>query len=293
MTGFGAASTSFLGWTMKVEVRSVNHRGLDVRVWCPRDWTWIEPFVHNGIREYVHRGRVEIRVDAERDLTSAGATFIDLSRFVRAADELRDAARAAKLEGEPTIRDVLEIGEVHAKQDGASVPDDHSGFEAVIREALGDLVKSRVEEGEKLRETMQGHLDEVSRALAAIRTLMPLVASEYQSRLEVRLREALEKYEVHQIDEKSLLHEVAIYADRSDISEESQRAESHIAKLAEIFADHEDGAPLGKQIDFYLQELMREANTTGAKSGSIEITNHVIAMKSAVEQMREQAANIE
>ena len=292
MTGFGAASVTSQGWTMKVEARSVNHKGLDVRVWAPREWAWVEPFALGVVREHAQRGRVELRVELEPD-SGSGTTLVDHARFARVAADLRDAARAASIDAAPTIADVLATGSFLAAGDALAVPDDFGPFEEALREGMRALVRSRSEEGETLRYTMVSLLAEVARGVEAVAAIAPAVGAEYQSRLEQRVREALARFELGELDERSILREVAIYADRCDVSEESQRSRSHVARLEELFAATDDEGPVGKQIDFYLQELMRETNTTGSKSGSIEITNHVIAMKSAVEQMREQAANIE
>jgi uncharacterized protein (TIGR00255 family) len=292
MTGFGSARVTSQGWAVKVECRSVNHRGLDLRVWAPRDWSWVEPYVQDIVRDYAMRGRVEVRVDVERDTSADAATaYIEPGTFSDIADELRKSARGANLEAIPTISDVLTV---YLNQvDGAHEPPEQDDvLEGAFHEALAALAASRAEEGERLYETMCGLLDEVASEVEAADELAAGAADEYQERLETRVREALTRFELDEIDERSILQEVAIYAERSDVSEEIQRARSHCEKLREVF-DSDTAEPVGKQIDFYLQELMREANTTGSKAGVVELTDRVISMKSAIEKMREQAANIE
>lgn len=292
MTGFGSAQASSQGWSMKVSCRSVNHRGLDVRVWAPRDWEWIEPYVLGAVRAIAQRGRVEVRVDVESDAAGSGSQFVDREVFVAVAQELEAARTAAGISEGATVSDVLLFEAARPQGIDSALPDDFADFQAAIGAALSQLVQAREEEGDRLVDTLRGLLDDLEARLKSIDSRSGDVVDEYRTRLEARMREALERFGIDEIDERSLLHEVALYADRADVSEEVQRATSHIAKLRELLeAAPED--PVGKQIDFYLQELIRETNTTGSKSSSIEITNDVIAMKTAIEKMREQAANIE
>ena len=291
MTGFGAADATAHGWLMSAQCRSVNHRGLDVRVWAPRDWPWVEAFALETARATLNRGRVEVRVEVEPVGGVAAGSVVDEATFVAVARELNAAAAAANLAA-PSFADVLSFEEVRSTQAAQSIPDDIEAFQGAIRDAIANLATARVEEGARLRATMEALVDEVERCVAAISQAAGQVADEYRTKLEHRVRDALARFEIHEIDERAMLQEVAIYADRSDVSEELQRTTSHIQKLREVFDSPPDAA-VGKQIDFYLQELFREANTTGAKSGSLAITDHVIAMKTAIEQMREQAANIE
>lgn len=292
MTGFGSARATSQGWAVKVECRSVNNKGLDLRVWSPRDWSWVERYVQSIVRDYALRGRVEVRLDTERDASAAGgAAFVEPHMFAAIADELRAAARGANLEAVPGIHDVLAVY-LHQAEDAHEPPEPDEVLQGALREALGALARSRVEEGARLHGTMCALLDEVSDEVESIASLAGEVASGYRERLENRVTEALERFEAKEIDERSILQEVALYAERSDVSEELQRARSHVEKLREVFASDTEDAQ-GKQIDFYLQELMREANTTGSKASAVEITDRVIAMKTAIEKMREQAANIE
>lgn len=293
MTGFGSAEASSQGWAMRAECRSVNHRGLDVRVWAPREWSWIEPFVLEAVRAQFHRGRVEVRVDVERDAAGGdSAAHVDMQAFCAVAEELEAARAAAGLSGAVSVTDVLTFDSVRQCVSSTDPPEDTGPFEAAIHDALGALAAARSDEGQRLHQTMEELVDTVDSVVHGIEEHAPEVADEYRARLESRVQEALQRFGVDEIDERSVLHEVAVYADRSDVSEELQRSASHVVKLREILAA-DDSGPLGKQIDFYLQELFREANTTGSKSGSVAITDQVIVMKSAIEKMREQAANIE
>lgn len=290
MTGYGDAEISAVGWTMSVQCRSVNNRGLDVRVWSPRDWTWIEPLVTQHAQQLLHRGRVEVRIDCVPSADQRSHR-IDPQAFSEVAEELAANARRAGLEP-PLVADVLRFEDVLAATSPVQIPTDTSPFRAAIADALDALKSSRVEEGGRLAVTMHRLLDDVEAGMTAVSGLVTAVSEEYLARLHQRMTEVLSRFQVREIDDHLLLQEAALYADRSDVSEELQRTASHLAKLRTL-VDNEGGAAVGKQIDFYLQELFREANTTTSKSGNIAITDHVIAMKSAIEQLREQAANIE
>jgi uncharacterized protein (TIGR00255 family) len=217
--------------------------------------------------------------------------YVDPSAFTKIARELRNAADQAGVDSGVSISDVLQVYASHAEDVVEPVEQDEH-FEAAMQDALADLAASRQQEGDRLRATMCSLLDQVSTEVEAIDELSASFAAEYHKRLEGRVREALSRFDAQEIDQRSILQEVALYADRCDVAEEIQRARSHVEKLREMFVGDSD-EPVGKQIDFYLQELMREANTTGSKTAMVAVTDHVITVKAAVEKMREQAANIE
>ncbi len=291
MTGFGSSSLSHGEWLFKVEARSVNHRALDARVWAPREWGWVEPLVRTLVTDRFHRGRIEVRVDVEQTAGEGTQSLVDRSLFLAAAAELDGLANAAGLEGEVRVADVLAVV---GRADPRTVPDDvdEDSVREVVATALDALQSARRDEGSRLDATFRDLLSEIESAVAEIETIAPTVVQEYEARLLERVRSALERFGVGDVDERVVVQEVAMYADRSDVSEEIQRARSHVAELRKIL-DSDTDEPVGKKIDFYLQELMRESNTTGSKSASAEITGHVVRMKSAVEKLREQAANVE
>ena len=287
MTGFGAAGAEHDGWVLSVECRSVNHRGLDVRVHGVRELAWLEKAAHQAVRSRLNRGRVEVRLQFER--AGSGGSGIDVDRFAQMALSLRNLATEHALPP-PTTGDVLRALQTYAN--AANGPEQDSAFERVIADAIDALAVARRKEGEALAQTMRELIASAHEQVEAIDALAATIADEYRSRLQARMQDTLAKFGVDEIDERALLHEVAIYADRSDVAEEVQRARSHIVRLREL-VDDEAAATRGKEIDFYLQELNREANTTGSKSSSTQITDRVVALKSAIEKMREQAANIE
>lgn len=288
MTGFGAAHYSAEGWTVSAECRSVNQKALEVKVYLPRQVSAFEPVVTEKVKEVVRRGRVDIRFDLQRD--ESNGSWVDPEKFAAIAQQLRMLATSNGL-GSPTVGDVLSFREIQSSTDSFE-PVAQSILDAVATEALDQLVAARTEEGEKLAATLRGLVEIIRTTVDRVESEVPRVVEDYAQRLQARVKDAVARFDAGDLDEQRLVQEVLIYADRSDIAEEIQRTRSHLSKLSDLLNTPPE-EPCGKRIDFYLQELFREANTMGSKSSAAELTDAVVIIKSAIEQMREQAANIE
>ena len=316
MTGFGAAQISATGWRLQIDCRSVNHRGLDVRVHLPRQsqpWSWLEPIILKAAGQRLSRGRVEIRLDARRDAASSDTgggdgeaqvvALVDEARFLAVCRRLETLkARAGLGSGPPTLAEVLSFADVFALEpeagDEAIDPAHHEVFEAAATQAIDALLESRRLEGEALRGALLEMLEALEGHVRRAEAMRPEVMGETRQRLVTRLQESLEALEANgSLDEGRLVQELAFLAERSDIAEEIARAHSHIEMLRGLLGGDDEGevarGPVGKKIDFYLQELIRETNTMGSKSSDSRMTDAAVACKSLIEQMREQAANIE
>lgn len=287
MTGFGTAQSASNGWVLSVECRSVNHKGFDSRVQVPRGLTWLEVAATEMLRERIQRGRVDVRVELSRE-NGARSRNVDPARFKQVAEELKLLSDAMGL-ATVTVAEVLSFRDVIVVEEVGEL--DESTGKDTLRAALDALISSRQEEGERLIPTMVRLIESIEAELDGIESLRDGVLGEYQRRLLQRVNEALERFSVD-LDASRVAQEVILYADRSDVAEEMQRARSHCLKLRNLLAEA-DTEPCGKRLDFYLQELMREVNTTGSKSSNVAITDAVVRMKSAVEQLREQSSNIE
>jgi uncharacterized protein (TIGR00255 family) len=294
MTGYSHASAQTDGWSIDVQCKSVNHRSLDTRFHVPRECAWLEREAASMIRERMHRGRVELRVDLGFDATSddVDVNYVDADRFAAICSELRDLAQISAT-GPVTLGDVLQFKHVFENKTVAEIEEGHDELLAVVRKAVDRLVDSREDEGQGIAEDLTEHLSFLEGRLGELTELLPGELDQYRGRLRSRVNEAIEDFGVGEIDDDRLAQELAYYADKSDVSEELQRAQSHVATLRDILAGNRDEEAVGKTIDFYLQELIRETNTMGSKSNSSRGTDLVIDMKSTVEKMREQAANIE
>lgn len=292
MTGHGVASGTVGGLALSITVRGVNHKGLDLRVRAPDDWGWFEQSVRKRCRDHISRGRVEFRVDVQRGEGHSGPP-IDQERFAGVVHELEHLVGQHGLSGGVTLSDVFAFDEVLESSDGLKLSEESRKRALEIAyEAFDRFVEARVVEGLGIARDVEGLIDEVDSELEQIVGLIGPAQDAFHSRLEARLQEALDRFSNGEIDDAKLAQEFVFYADRSDVSEELQRSLSHVAKLREVVRSEEQG-PRGKTIDFYLQELMREANTLGAKTSSVDVTDAVIRVKTAVEKLREQAANIE
>ncbi len=293
MTGYGSSkASSDLGWTISVECRSVNHRGLEARVHAPREWAWLDAKTQEIVKKYLKRGRVDVRIELERDDSQAEASIVNEAAFAGIAAALHRLADKNGLQGGVTIGDVLQFREVLARSKPEEETESDPAFVQAVEDAVAQLANSRIEEGARLMQTMESLVADVHARVTEVEKVIPDEVEDYRSRLRARVEEAAEKLKLGEVDESRLAYEVVIYADRTAIAEEIQRAHSHLQKLGEVLSDESD-AVRGKKVDFYLQELMREANTMGSKTGSTVITDHVVEIKSAIEKMREQAANIE
>ncbi len=294
MTGYATASARAQGWVVSVEARSVNHRGLDTRIYVPRECAWLEASIGEMLRKRLQRGRVEVRVDLEVDEGAGEAEvhYIDPARFGAVCHELRELSKQTAT-GPMSLRDVLEFRHVFEKKSVAQIGDDNPALLSAVESALDGLVECRESEGQGIAVDMNGHLDRLQARLAELEELLPEEMQAYRARLKERVTQAVADFGAGDIDDERLAQELAYYADKADVAEELQRAASHIDKLRGIFGGEAGDASVGKTIDFYLQELIRETNTMGSKSNSARGTDLVIDMKSTVERMREQAANIE
>lgn len=302
MTGFARAAAQADGWVVQVEVRSVNHRGLDTRVWVPRGLSWAEPQILQAVREHLQRGRVELRVDLEVESGSAEAKFrfFDSARFAAVCDELRllSGAHAMADDGDHiALSDVIAFKHLFEATHDPQVDPDNPALQRALQEALARLVEARVQEGAGIAADLRGHLVELGGTLQELGQLLPEELGAFRERLRQRVSDAVAEFGVSGIDDERLAQELAFYADRSDVGEELQRAASHLGRLEALLDDGGAAAqksePCGKMLDFYLQEMIRETNTMASKSNSARGTDLIIAMKATIERMREQAANIE
>ena len=294
MTGYATAGAQAEGWIVSVEARSVNHRGLDMRLNLPRECSWIEPKITELIRDRMHRGRVQLRVELDFDQSAddVEVNYIDEARFSAVSRELRELSNATAT-GPMVLHDVLEFRHIFEKKTVAEISEDNPALTSAVESAIDQLIDSREHEGEGIARDLDDHLQSLSDSLRRLQELLPQELEAFRTRLKERVYEAVADFGAGDIDDEKLAQELAYYADKADVSEELQRAKSHVGKLRGILGGEGNDKGVGKTIDFYLQELIRETNTMGSKSNSARGTDLVIEMKSTVERMREQAANIE
>lgn len=298
MTGYGRGAAHSGELRIQVQLRTVNHRGLDVRCAMPPALAHLELEALRQLREGIGRGRVEARVDLEGHAGAAPRIDAAVAREVHR--RLEEVRAALGLDEPVGLELVLRAPGVWTTREAAVSEEAAALLAAALSEALAELTCSRAREGEGLRADLTARLAVVARGLEAARERAPLRVSEYESRIAARVAELSAELaaSVAQGDDgwlqSRIATEVALLADRVDIGEELQRADVHVAELGRLLES--EAGPLeqvGKRIDFFLQELGRELNTMGAKSRDAELTGIIIEMKTELESMREQTANVQ
>ncbi|MDR7482759.1 MAG: YicC/YloC family endoribonuclease [Armatimonadota bacterium] len=289
MTGFGAAAVSLPGGRLAVEMRSVNHRFSEIQIRLPRDLAGLEDRVRAVVQGRVLRGRVEVSVTREDSGRRARVVRADTDLAAAYAQALRTLARAVGAAGDVTIDHLVALPDVvGVEEDRPELDAVWPALEEAVRSAADALVAMRAAEGRRLAQDVLARLDALGQAAEVIAARSRLVVQAYRDRLRARLAELLGDVPV---DEARIATELAVVAERSDITEELVRFRSHLAQFRDTVLG-EDGA-VGRKLEFILQEMGREVNTVGAKANDLEITRQVIAMKAELESLREQVQNVE
>jgi uncharacterized protein (TIGR00255 family) len=292
MTGFGRASVSCAGVTFDIEMRSVNHRYLDLRVRLPRWLAGVEPDVRARVGERFSRGKVDLNVvvpeggaggsrlevDAE-----AARSYLSAARSLAESDGVKGSLDVAALLGLPGVARVLD----------PQPPEEElrREFGAALAETLDAAAAMRASEGAALERDVRSRLELVVGLTDAIEARSGTVQERVRERL--RKRAASLREETGLLDEARLHQEIVIHADRLDITEELVRLRSHIAHFGEILDEAGPGKPAGRRLDFLMQEFGREANTIGSKGSDAPIAHQVVELKTELERIREQVQNVE
>jgi uncharacterized protein (TIGR00255 family) len=291
MTGFGTATFQGGDAAVTVEVRTVNHRFLDLHVRVPREYGSVEAEIHQCVRSLLTRGRVDINVNIQGSSRAEMLLDHEVARnYLRAASKLKEEFH---LEDSIDLRTLLSLPGVFRGKDGADdekpISDDlfKASVLQVLREALDGVLRMRAREGEALGKDLAQHLENLRIRLEEVRKLAPTLALEYQQRLQERLAQLLPQTG---LDATRLAQEVALLAEKTDISEELNRLESHLEQFSGWLDSKQE---VGKKMDFLLQEMQREINTMLAKTSNMEVTRSAIAMKADIEKLREQVQNVE
>ena len=287
MTGYGRGSACADGRELTVELKSVNHRYLDLSFRIPRALGFSEPLLRKILSENLARGHVDISLNYQNHRQDAKRVEADVAlamSYLRAAAEI---AKAADMPQNLPIGDLLCLPDVLRVTEAA---EDEEALQYLIREA-GDravqaLILVREREGASIRSDLQGHLDSLKGLLTQMKRLAPEQPESYRH----KLTERLAYLQAEGIEPQRLAQEVALFADKTAIDEELARLGAHIVQMDELLTSRE---PMGRRMDFLAQEMNREANTIGSKTSEIQITRLVLDAKNAIEKMREQIQNAE
>ncbi len=288
MTGYGRGESERGGAKISVEVNSVNRKQSDIVINLPRELSALEPRVRQVVSDRLARGRTNVVVVYDPSAHASRRLALDGALARSYHDGMRSLQKELGVTGEITIEMILQApGVLRFSDDGLEPHKFWPALEEALSAALDDLIKMRAREGKHLAKDLIHRLKVVRQALKEVRKMHPAVAEKYRATLLERINKAGLDLEPH--DER-LLKEVAFFADRSDVSEELTRLESHLAQFAHHLRKDE---PVGRTLEFITQEISRELNTLGAKAGDAEISRHVLACKSEVEKIREQIQNLE
>ena len=284
MTGYGRATREMDGRELTIELKSVNHRFLDVNFRMPRSFMFMEDEARRCIGSYLSRGHVDVYVTYKNNRSDARTVALDrplMDAYIKALDGIEGLKDDRTLMNVARFPDVLTVTEADEDQDALKAL-----MTETIKAALETLCEMRIREGREIMKDLSSHVDQIERITLDIEKRYPETVAEHTA----RLRAAIEELVGQNVDETRLLTEVAIMADRSAIDEETVRLKSHVSQLREVFKLEE---PIGRRVDFIVQELNREVNTISSKSQDIPITNLAVEGKAVIEKLREQIQNIE
>lgn len=290
MTGFGrgSAATESGNLSIEAEITSVNRKNLDVQVSAPREWPGMEQRCTEWLRKHFARGRVQVQFKLSTGKSQSGALVLDHEQIDSAIENLRAYAESRSLQFEPDSNLLLQLARMLQEN---PEPADWKDIETTVRSAfdtaLQDIQSMREREGNTLAKDLSERIDSIAATIEEIRLHSGDVAKNQRDALLDRLRQL--DLQIN-LDDERILKELALHADRADISEELTRLDSHLQQFRE-FIESTDAS--GRKMDFLCQEIHRELNTTGSKSSRIEITRAVLDCKNALERIREQVQNVE
>lgn len=288
MTGFGRAEEIIEGRDIIVEIRSVNHRYYEFSARVPRAYGYIEEKLKSYLNGRISRGKVEVSVSITA--IEAADTQIEINKAAAKGyvDALRSVGEELGLEDDLTLSQLVRLPDVFTVR---KAPDDEeliwNSVKTVADEAVSRFIAMRETEGLKMKEDVLLRADMIERLVDEVERLSPISAENYRNKLYARLCEVLAD---KNIDEQRLVTEAAIFADKTAVAEETVRLKSHIRQLRDMLSLDE---PVGRKLDFLIQEFNREANTIGSKAQDIAVTKIVVDLKSEIEKIREQIQNIE
>ncbi len=287
MTGYGRGESIAGNLRYYVEMRSVNHRFAEIVIRLPSGWSILEEKIKNEVQKVVRRGRVDVWITVDGEGSFQREVKVDwhlATSIVKAAEEIKERFQ---LPGTLGVEELLRFPDVLLVQESPINPEDHiTPLFSAVKDASLELLQMRLREGQALKEDLLKRVGKLEDTIQSMKKQAPVVVEEYKARLMTRLKQ-LEREE---FNEDRLLTEVVLFAEKVDIQEELTRLQSHLEQFA---AALESSDPVGRRLDFLLQEMNREVNTIGSKAQDRWISSQVVECKSELEKMREQVQNIE
>ncbi|NLL30513.1 MAG: YicC family protein [Clostridiales bacterium] len=289
MTSFGRASNEEGSkYLFSVEMKSVNSRYLDINIKLPKNLIPLEEQIRKLINEKLNRGKVDVFINQKSYKGGEGLARLNLSLAESYYKCLLEIEEKLKVKNDIAVSHIAKFNDViEIVEEEDAIDEIFEVLKLLINESLEKMEKMRIAEGEKLKEDILLKLKDVETFVNNIEELADSIPAAYKIKLEARIKELLDKVD---IDESRIAQEAAIIADKATVDEEIIRLKSHIDQIRKTLQDSE---PIGRKLDFIIQEMNREANTIASKSSDMNMTNNVINIKNLIEKIREQVQNIE
>lgn len=288
MTGFGKASREFKGELISVELNSVNHRFVDISLRMSSAWAALDAEVKQEIRRHIDRGKINITVNRRREKSSGHSVQFDKQVAQQYMDAFRELQLMARRNEELSLNTLVRLEGVFYSEDSVEDLDElRPVLLGIVAEAMGQMNAMRQAEGRALEEDLRQRVILMREALATIETRLPDLNKQYEERIRTRIAELQAEVSV---SEERIALEVALLAEKADVTEEVVRFKTHLDHMLELLKSSE---PVGRRLDFLSQEIGREVNTLGVKTRDSDVAKEVIQLKSELEKVREQLQNME
>ena len=289
MTGYGKQSLNVDGREYQIEIKSVNHRYLDINIKMPKTLSYLEEEVKKEISEKIKRGKVDVFITYENNSKEGRNITINKELAKLYIEQLKELAEEEKISSNIEVMEIAKFPDIltiKADEEDKKIKQE---IIQVTTEATNKIVEMKAIEGEKIAQDLLQRISKIENKIMEISSKSTGLIEEYVVKLEKRIQEILKTEE---IDKSRIAQEVVIYADKCSIQEEITRLKSHIYQFRNLITNNQNET-IGKKLDFIIQEMNRETNTIGSKANNLEITNGVIDIKTEIEDIREQIQNIE
>lgn len=289
MTGYGKQSLNVDGREYQIEIKSVNHRYLDINIKMPKTLSYLEEAVKKEISEKIKRGKVDVFITYENNSKEGKNITINKELARLYIEQLKELAEEEKISSNIEVMEIAKFPDIltiKADEEDEKIKQE---IIQVTTEATNKIVEMKAIEGEKIAQDLLQRISKIENKIMEISSKSTGLIEEYVVKLEKRIQEILKTEE---IDKSRIAQEVVIYADKCSIQEEITRLKSHIYQFRNLITNNQNET-IGKKLDFIIQEMNRETNTIGSKANNLEITNGVIDIKTEIEDIREQIQNIE
>ena len=287
MTGYGKSNLSINSREYQVELKTINHKYIDVNIRLPRIISYLEEDIRKEICSKIKRGKVDISINFENYSEDGNDIRINTELAKIYIQNLKKLAEEKNISSNIEVTDISKMPDVLIIKSNIDEDQIKEEMLQVVRNAIDKLIIMRETEGKKISDDIKEKITQIENKIEEIFKLSTGLINEYVVKLEARIKELLKTEE---LDKSRLMQEVVIYADKCSVEEEITRMRSHILQLRNLIESNE---PTGKKMDFLIQEMNRETNTIGSKANNLEITNRVVDVKTILEDIREQVQNIE